>query len=83
MLRRELYIGKIVWNRSRYLKNPGTNKRVSRPRPEKDWILFERPELRIISEKLWKRVQARIRAQASVVEEHMAGRNLKRTSSLA
>jgi hypothetical protein len=70
MLRRELYVGRIVWNRSRYMKNPGTNKRVSRPRPEKDWVLFERPELRIVSDKLWKRVQARIRAQAGVVKQH-------------
>jgi site-specific DNA recombinase len=73
MLRRELYIGKIVWNRSRYLKNPGTNKRVSRPRPEKDWISFERPELRIISDDLWNRVQIRIRMQAAAFGNHMEG----------
>lgn len=72
MLRRELYIGRIVWNRSRYLKNPGTNKRVSRPRPKDEWISCERPELRIISDKLWNRVQAKLRVQASVVEMHMA-----------
>lgn len=74
MLRRELYIGKIVWNRSRFLKNPGTNKRVQRARPQKDWILFERPELRIISDDLWNRVQARIRIQAKALSNHMGGR---------
>jgi len=30
MLRREIYIGRVVWNKSRRLKHPGTNKRVRR-----------------------------------------------------
>jgi site-specific DNA recombinase len=59
MLRRDLYAGRVIWNRSRFIKVPGTNKRVSRPRPKNEWRTSERPELRIISEKLWNAVQAR------------------------
>jgi site-specific DNA recombinase len=33
MLRRDLYVGKVVWNTSRFVKTPGTNKRVRRARP--------------------------------------------------
>jgi site-specific DNA recombinase len=60
MLRNELYIGRLIWNRSRYVKQPGTNKRLRRMRPTSEWIIFEKPELRIIDEGLWERVQHRI-----------------------
>jgi len=60
MLRRDLYAGRIVWNRSRFVKQPGTNKRLRRERPKNEWRITERPELRIIDEGLWNRVQARL-----------------------
>jgi site-specific DNA recombinase len=60
MLRRELYIGRIVWNRSRFVKQPGTNKRVRRERPVSEWRIVEQPELRIVDTALWERVQARL-----------------------
>jgi site-specific DNA recombinase len=60
MLRRELYVGVIVWNKRKYIKRPGTNKRVARPRPESDWMVCERPDLRIVSEELWDAVQKRV-----------------------
>jgi site-specific DNA recombinase len=59
MLRRELYVGRVIWNRSRFTKVPGTNRRVARPRPSSEWRISERPELRIISDKLWQLVQAK------------------------
>jgi DNA invertase Pin-like site-specific DNA recombinase len=59
MLRRELYTGRIVWNRSRFVKAPGSNKRLRRERPMNEWRIVERPELRIIDETLWMRVQKR------------------------
>jgi len=60
MLRRELYAGRIVWNRSRFIKQPGTNKRVRRERPKSEWHIIERPNLRIIDAELWGRVQSRL-----------------------
>jgi site-specific DNA recombinase len=60
MLRRDLYAGQIVWNRSRFVKQPGTNKRLRRRRPKNEWRVVEQPELRIIEEELWKRVQNRL-----------------------
>jgi len=33
LLNNELYIGRLVWNRLRYVKNPATGKRVSRLNP--------------------------------------------------
>ena len=60
MLRRELYIGRVVWNRSRFIKAPGTNKRVRRARPEKEWQRADRPALAIVSPELWTAVQGRL-----------------------
>ncbi len=59
ILNNELYIGRLVWNRLRYVKDPGTGKRVSRLNPESDWIVQDVPELRIIDQSLWDGVKAR------------------------
>jgi DNA invertase Pin-like site-specific DNA recombinase len=55
----ELYSGVLVWNRQRFIKDPKTGKRVSRPNPEAKWIRAEVPELRIVDDELWRRVKLR------------------------
>lgn len=59
ILNNELYIGQLVWNRLRYMKEPGTGKRVSKLNPEDKWIRQDVPELRIIDDELWQKVRAR------------------------
>ena len=59
ILNNELYIGRLVWNRQRYVKDPATGKRRSRPNPEKDWITTDVPDLRIVPQDLWEAVKAR------------------------
>ena len=59
ILNNELYVGRLVWNRQRYLKNPQTGRRVSRLNPESEWITTEVPELRILDDELWQAVKAR------------------------
>jgi site-specific DNA recombinase len=59
ILNNELYIGMMVWNRKRYVKNPDTGKRVSRMNPESEWIHKEVPELRIIDQALWDKAKER------------------------
>ncbi|KXV61715.1 resolvase, partial [Acetobacter senegalensis] len=59
ILNNEMYVGKLVWNRLRYLKDPDTGKRVSRLNPESEWVIQEVPELRIIEQDLWDAVKAR------------------------
>ncbi len=58
-LNNELYVGKLVWNRLRYIKDPATGKRVSRINPREKWITTEIPELRIINDALWQAVKTR------------------------
>ncbi|GGH41648.1 recombinase family protein [Cribrihabitans marinus] len=59
LLNNELYIGRLVWNRQRYVKDPETGKRVSRLNESSDWITTEVPELRIVEDELWQAVKAR------------------------
>jgi len=61
ILRRELYIGQVIWNRRRTKRVPGTSKRIAEIRPESDWIIQDHPELRVIDDALWSRVQARLK----------------------
>ncbi|CAN5504832.1 hypothetical protein BH23ACI1_BH23ACI1_24020 [soil metagenome] len=56
ILRNELYIGRMVWNRQRFLKDPDTGKRVARPNPPSEWITKDVPELRILDDELWQAV---------------------------
>jgi site-specific DNA recombinase len=49
----------LVWNRQRFIKDPNTGKRVSRPNPEAKWIRTEVPDLSIVDEELWQRVKLR------------------------
>ena len=53
------YVGKSIWNRCRWERDPETSKRVPRVRPQDDWIVVEHPELRIIPHDLWERAKAR------------------------
>ena len=59
ILNNELYIGTIVYNRQRYIKNPDTGKRVARLNPEEEWVRKDVPELRIVSDELWSAVKSR------------------------
>jgi site-specific DNA recombinase len=59
ILNNELYIGRLVWNRLTYLKDPKTGRRRSRLNPPKLWIIQEVPALRIIEDDLWEAVKAR------------------------
>jgi DNA invertase Pin-like site-specific DNA recombinase len=45
ILNNELYVGRLVWNRLRYVKDPDTGKRVSRPNPPSEWVTTAVPEL--------------------------------------
>ena len=59
ILHNELYIGRLVWNKLRYLKDPDSGKRVSRPNPESEWVISQVPALRIVDDEQWQAVQAR------------------------
>ncbi len=59
ILNNELYLGRLVWNRLRYVKDPSSGKRVSRQNDPSEWITTEVPDMRIIDDALWAKVKAR------------------------
>ena len=59
LINNELYIGKIVWNKRSFYKNPDTGKRIARTNPVEDRVIYEIPELRIVGQALWDKVKAK------------------------
>lgn len=69
ILNNELYIGKRVWNRQRFVKDPRTGKRVARLNPRSEWIVNEVPQLRIVEDDLWQAVKARQAATRRTMQD--------------
>ena len=69
ILNNELYAGRLIWNRLRYLKDPDTGKRVSRLNPETEWVIQEVTEMRIIDQEVWNAVKARQKSLAYEASE--------------
>ncbi|PHR93398.1 MAG: resolvase [Robiginitomaculum sp.] len=59
ILNNELYIGKLVWNRMRFVKDPDTGKRISRLNDPEKVITVDVPDMRIVPQELWDKVKAK------------------------
>ena len=71
VLNNEMYIGRLVWNRLSYVKDPDTGKRRSRANADDAVVAVEAPELAIVPRELWDAVKAR---QAGL-DERAAAKN--------
>jgi site-specific DNA recombinase len=58
ILLNEAYIGLLIYNRTTMLKDPLTGKRVHKINPFEEWQIKEVPELQIVSNELWDKVQS-------------------------
>ncbi len=65
VLHNMLYIGRKVWNRAQFLKDPDTGRRQRGDRPREEWIEVEQPELRIVPADLLEKAHARMSAPTS------------------
>lgn len=59
ILRTEIYLGKLVFNKTRVVRNPATNKKRFIINPEVEWTKVDVPHLRIIPDDLWQAVRDR------------------------
>jgi hypothetical protein len=59
ILQNELYVGRLVWNKVRMVKDPDSGKRLSRPNPKSDWQVAEVPHLAIVGAELFAAAQQR------------------------
>lgn len=60
ILNNEIYVGRYIWNRSKWVKHPTTHKRTRIDRPHDEWVIEDRPELRIVAEAVWLAVRERL-----------------------
>ena len=59
ILNNEMYVGQLIWNRQRFLKDPDSGKRQARLNPKDEWVIHEVPDLRIVDEALWEQAKSR------------------------
>jgi hypothetical protein len=76
VLNNELYIGKLVWNRQRFVKDPASGRRQAQPNPPDEWITQEVSDLRIVDDQLWGAVKARqLRVRFSLTHDNVGIRS--------
>lgn len=61
ILRNEIYIGRIIWNKTRKVLHPDTGKRIARLNTPDQWQRSEAPHLRIVSDDVFEAAAARLR----------------------
>jgi site-specific DNA recombinase len=70
ILQNELYVGRLVRNKVRMVKDPDTGKRQSRPNSTSDWQFAEVPSLAIVSPDLFEAAQKRRRERTHTHPSH-------------
>src|SRR5882672_6422147 len=75
ILKNEIYIGQVVYGRTRNEVRKGVKRKAAVP--EAEWVRVERPELRIVPQPLWDAAQARkaatFAAYPQTAEVHLSG----------
>ncbi|QDD65573.1 recombinase family protein [Herbaspirillum seropedicae] len=79
ILNNSMYVGKYVWNRSQWIKDPDTGRRQRIERPREEWQEAALPELRIVDDQLWGQVRDRIDAGR---DEHGRKRQVRPATTL-
>ena len=75
ILNNDLYVGRLVWNRQRFVKDPEMVRRQARLNPKEDWVVEEVPLLRIISDDLWTSVKERQSATRQTIADERGVRS--------
>ncbi len=78
ILNNETYVGRLIFNRRKFSKNPETEQREARMNDESDWVVSEVPELRIIDDELWAKVKQR-QIEVEAQFNHTTTNRLNRT----
>ena len=58
----QLYNGRQVWNKTKWIKDPATGRRKRIQRPTSDWIITDHSELKIIDDATWAAAEARTKS---------------------
>src|SRR5437870_9230987 len=66
ILLNEKYVGRWVYGRRIFVKDPLTGRRQARLRPRAEWQVTEHPDLRLIEPAAWELVQTKFQRQAAM-----------------
>ncbi|WP_082554602.1 recombinase family protein [Caulobacter sp. Root1455] len=72
ILNNHFYIGQMVWNRRRDVRNPDTGRARHRVNPQSEWVYAQAPHLRIIDDDLWNAAKARQEHHARAYRDAVA-----------
>ena len=61
IVRNPLFTGRVRWNVSQFVRDPDTRKFKRRARPQSEWVVHQDEKLRIVSDALFEKAQARTR----------------------
>lgn len=70
ILQNELYVGRLVWNKVRMVKDPDSGRRVSRPNPSSEWKTAVVADLAIVSGEMFEAAASRKKARATSHPSH-------------
>lgn len=59
LLLNERFVGRVVWNKRRSVKDPKTGRRITRTNPESEWVTQDVSGLRILDDRLFEAARAR------------------------
>lgn len=59
ILNNELYVGRLVWDRLKWMTHPDTGRRLCRLKPREEWVSIDVPHLRILPDDLWQAAKDR------------------------
>lgn len=79
VIRRPLYRGEILWNRTRKRNRWGQHQQTDRPAAE--WMTVAAPELRIVDESTWRAVHARLDEAKAVYLSRNSGSTFGRPTN--
>lgn len=65
ILSNDVYIGKLIWNRSSITRDPETGRRLARDNPPEKWIIIDAQHLRLVSDEMWNAAQSTRRHYAA------------------
>jgi site-specific DNA recombinase len=66
--------GEIIWNKSRWDKDPDSGKRICRERPRTEWVVHHDELRRIVSDAAWSAVQRRLKPMPDDVRLKTGGK---------
>ena len=72
MLCNSTYIGSPMFDKTRWVKDPTSGKRLRTMRPREEWKTVNLPELRIIDDETWAKCDLRIRTKKVIADENRA-----------